>query len=141
MADNTRQPYATLLPKKVLSKVESLTVTEAGWAAGPSFIVRNPEYFTPHASFSQALAWLERYRYLLRACRVRLSNVFELPGFATRCYTVGCAYSRYWIRCLADCCDVFRWCFRRPRDRWVSRARMGYSVEYSHRSGRNTGLP
>lgn len=84
MAGNTRQPYTTLLPKKVLSKVESLAFTEAGWAAGTSFIVRKTEYFTPHASFSQAFAWLERYRHLYRACHVRFSNVFELPGFAVR---------------------------------------------------------
>lgn len=78
MADNTRQPYTTLLPKKVLSKVESLTVTEAGWAAGPSFVVRKTEYFTPYASFSQALAWFERYRHLFRACHFRFSNASVL---------------------------------------------------------------
>ena len=63
-----------LIPEELLKKYSGNDVIEAGWAAGPSFIVRKTNRYTSPVTLHEACLWLEEYRHMFKACHILLTD-------------------------------------------------------------------
>jgi hypothetical protein len=63
-----------LIPEDVRERVQEKKVVEAGWAAGPSWVLRKTKQFEPPTDLSVAFEWLEKYRETFRRCHLRLED-------------------------------------------------------------------
>lgn len=63
-----------LIPEELRNKYTGNAVIEAGWAAGPSFIVRKTNRYTSPVPLAEASKWLEEYRHIFKACHILLSD-------------------------------------------------------------------
>lgn len=72
------RPLNELVPDWVVDKLNGIPVTESGWAAGPSYVVRKTMTYETPASTAEAMEWLERYRHIMRACHLRYKNGYVL---------------------------------------------------------------
>ena len=62
----TRPKLIDLIPPDVLPLVADKRVKEAVFGAGPSCMGKGSQTFDPPASLAEAMAWLERYRHVMR---------------------------------------------------------------------------
>lgn len=72
------RPLNELVPDWVVDLLHEVHVTECGWAAGPSYIIRKTMSYETPVSTSVAMEWLERYRHIMRACHLRYENSYVL---------------------------------------------------------------
>ena len=63
-----------LIPDEIRNRFMERCVLEAGWAAGPSFIVRKTKRFESPVSLIDACDWLEEYRHVFKACHILLED-------------------------------------------------------------------
>jgi hypothetical protein len=61
-----------LIPEELRNKYTGDDVIEAGWAAGPSFIVRKTNRYTVPVTLYEACLWLQEYRHMFKACHIQL---------------------------------------------------------------------
>ncbi len=69
-----RKKLYQLIPDEIHNRFPEGCVLEAGWAAGPSFIVRKTRKFQHPATLDEACAWLEEYRHIFKACHILLED-------------------------------------------------------------------
>lgn len=71
---NYEKSLFSLIPESIREDYNGETVIQAGWAAGPSFIVRKNEDYPEPATLEDACSWLEEYRDTFRACHILFAD-------------------------------------------------------------------
>jgi hypothetical protein len=62
----TRPKLIDLVPPEILAAVTDKRVKEAVFGAGPSCMGKGSQTFDPPAPLAEGIAWLERYRHVLK---------------------------------------------------------------------------
>ena len=66
--------WIATIPEEVLAEAGELTVTEAGFGAGPGCCVGKVEQFDEPVSLGEGLRWIAGYASVLKAAHLRLTD-------------------------------------------------------------------